>query len=312
MPNMSPAASAIPVIDLDGSFSPSLERRQHVAREIGFACRDIGFFYVRNHGVPEDAIQAVQDISRRFFDLPANIKMKLIGANGFGYDPPQKQALEAGTPPDLKESFIMSVEPQKTARDVLWPADLPEFRQRLEIYQAHLQKLGQHLMRCIALSLGLPEDYFDESCKTPNCAIRILHYPPRPHDARANQIGAGAHTDWGAITMLYQDEVGGLEVRSAEGDWIEATPMPGTFVINLGDLIRRWTNDDYRSTMHRVVHNTTHRHRYSIASFFSPRDDYLVTCLPTCSVEGEAPHYPACTVDEHFQEMMRRSYELTA
>lgn len=304
-------AQVIPVIDLVGSFSPSLDERMKVAREANIACRDIGFFYVRNHGVPDDAIRAAREVARQFFDLPDERKMQLVCGHGFGYDPPGKQALEPGTPPDLKDSFLMVAPPQKRADDVPWPDELPAFRWKLEAYQAHLQTLGQHLMRCIALSLDLPEDYFDEACEAPNCAIPVLHYPPRPPGALSNQIGAGAHTDWGAITMLHQDEIGGLEVLNADGEWIEATPIEGTFVINLGDLIRRWTNDRYRSTTHRVVHNAADRPRFSMSAFFSPRDDYPVRCLPTCREEGEAPHYPACSVDEHFQEMMRRSYEIT-
>lgn len=299
----------IPVIDLAGSYSSSLAQRAAVAKEIRSACLSHGFFYVRNHGVPMEVIMAVQELSRRFFDLPFETRIQLVGRNGFGYDPPAKQALEPGTPPDLKDSFIMAPEPQKRARDVIWPDDMPEFQQRLELYQRHLQKLGQHLIRCIALSLDLAEDYFDRACASPNCAVRILHYPPHPENARKGQIGAGAHTDWGAITMLYQDDVGGLEIEGDDGKWIQATPVPETFVINLGDLIRRWTNDVYKSTLHRVVRKTSKRHRYSIATFFAPYDDYEVVCLPTCRHDGEESHYPPCTVEEHFLEMMRKSYE---
>jgi len=301
--------SSIPVIDLGPSFSPAVERRKPVAAEIRSACRDTGFFYVGNHGVPESAIAAMFDTSRRFFARPLAAKMPLRGAGGYGYDPPQLQVLDAAAPPDLKEGFMMGVGDNELVRSIKWPAEMPELRQRLEDYDGHMRTLGRHLMRCVALSLELPEGYFDDGFDRPSCSVRLLHYAPRPADALPNQIGAGAHTDWGAITMLYQDDVGGLEVKgAAEDEWIRATPIPGTFVINLGDMIRRWTNDTYRSTLHRVVTGTASRDRYSIATFFNPRDDYRVVCVPTCLAAGETPIYPPCTVGEHIMEMMRKTY----
>ncbi len=300
--------SAIPVIDLEESFSSSLERRKRVAAEVRSACRDIGFFYVRNHGVPETLIAATLETSRRFFAKPAAAKMQLLGAGGFGYDPPQRQVLDAAAPPDLKEGFMMGVTENALARTTKWPADMPELRERLHDYEAHLRELGRHLVRCIALSLDLPEDYFDAGYERASCSVRLLHYAPRPAAAPPNQLGAGAHTDWGAITMLHQDGVGGLEVLGADGEWIAATPIPGTFVINLGDMIRRWTNDRYRSTLHRVVSGTADRHRYSIATFFNPSEDFRVVCVPTCLAADETPIYPPCTVGEHIMEMMRKTY----
>ncbi len=311
-PIPSEPVATIPVIDLGDSFSPSLERRRMVAGAIRSACRETGFFYVSNHGVPADVIQSALEIAETFFARPAEAKMPLLGQGGYGYEPPQMQILDETAPPDLKEGFMMSAGENPIAKCVVWPGDMPEFRARIEIYDAHMRKLGRHIMRSIALSLDLAEDYFDEGFSRSESSVRLLHYAPRPDYAPANQIGAGAHTDWGAITILHQDEIGGLEVRNADGTWIKATPLPGTFVINLGDMIRRWTNDLYSSTMHRVVPPTGNRHRYSIATFFNPYADYEVACVPTCLAEGEPPIYPPCTVGEHIQEMMRRTYEMKA
>ncbi len=305
---MTDHVSSIPVIDLGPSFSPALESRKAVAAEIRAACRDTGFFYVSNHGVPEATIQATLETSRRFFARPLAAKMPLLGAGGYGYDPPQLQVLDAAAPPDLKEGFMMGPAESELARSVKWPADMPELRRQLEEYDARMRRLGRHLVRCIALSLDLAEDYFDDGYDRPSCSVRLLHYAPRPSDALPNQLGAGAHTDWGAITMLVQDDVGGLEVKGADGQWIKATPIPGTFVINLGDMIRRWTNDTYRSTLHRVVTGTASRDRYSIATFFNPRDDYRVVCVPTCLAANAEPIYPPCTVGEHIMDMMRKTY----
>ncbi|MFA5949429.1 MAG: 2OG-Fe(II) oxygenase family protein [Hyphomicrobium sp.] len=300
--------SELPVIDLTDSFSASIDDRKGVANQIRLACRDTGFFYVSNHGVPEATIEATLTVGRRFFAKPAAEKRPLLGTGGYGYDPPQLQVLDAAAPPDLKEGFMMGPPESELARSVKWPADMPEFRGQLQVYTADITTLGRHLMRCLALSLDLNEDYFDDGFDNPGCSVRLLHYGPRPADALPNQIGAGAHTDWGGITILYQDDVGGLEVKSAEDQWIKATPIAGTFVINLGDMIRRWTNDSYRSTLHRVVSNATDKHRYSIATFFNPRDDYRVACVPTCLKEGEQPTYAPCTVGEHIMDMVRKTY----
>jgi isopenicillin N synthase-like dioxygenase len=300
--------SSIPVIDLGPSYSASPEQRKLVADQIRAASRDIGFFYVRNHDVPQDAIDATIAVSKRFFARSMDEKMPLLGEGGYGYDPPQLQALDVGTPPDLKEGFMMGPPESEIAQTVKWPADMPEFRAQLEAYDAHMHRLGRHIMRCIALSLDLSEDYFEDGLDKPASSVRVLHYTPRPPDAPADQIGAGAHTDWGAITILYQDDVGGLEVKGTDGAWIKATPIPGTYVINLGDMIRRWTNDGYLSTVHRVMCAPPGKERYSIATFFNPRDDYRVECVPTCVEPGKEPHYPPCTVGEHILEMVRKTY----
>lgn len=299
----------VPIIDLTETFSDDFEARKRVADKVRLACKDTGFFYVRNHGVPQAAIDGALDVSKRFFAKTAEEKMPLQGEGGYGYDPPQVQVLDPSSPPDLKEGFMTGPPESELARSVKFPPDMPELQGTLKAYEAEVTKLGVRLMRSIALSLDLLEDYFEDGFDRPGCSVRLLHYSPRPTGAPQNQIGAGAHTDWGAITILYQDDVGGLEIMSAESTWVRAVPVPGTYVINLGDMIRRWTNDTYRSTLHRVVANTADAHRYSIATFFNPRDDYRVACVPTCLKEGDAPNYPPCTVGEHIRDMVRKTYE---
>ena len=126
-----------------------------------------------------------------------------------------------------------------------------------------------------------------------------MRYPPQPFDAKDNQIGAGAHTDWGWITLLVQDEHGGLEVETAAGDWVRAEPIPGTIVVNLGDIILRWTNGRYHSSLHRVMNNRSGRNRHSMVLFFNQSHDTMVESLSTCLEPGETPKYPPCTSGEH-------------
>ena len=306
--------SHIPVIDLTDSFSPDIETRRKVAAEIRKAARDTGFFYVSGHGVPDEIIEKTFAVGKTFFDKPLDEKMKVLGpGGGFGYDPAQGQVLDAGTPPDLKEGFMRGVPTHPLAPKVTYPEDMPEMEEITREYLDQMIALGRRIFHCIALSLDLPEDYFDDGLDLPIAQTRLLKYTPKPADAPDNQLGAGAHTDWGALTFLYQDDVGGLEIKDPEGNWIPATPVPGTFVVNLGDLIRRWTNDQYRSTLHRVVNRKDQeRDRYSIATFFDARYDYPVSCVPTCLPESGEPLYNPCTVGEHILMKMEESYSVAS
>ncbi len=173
-------------------------------------------------------------------------------------------------------------------------------------YHRTMLDLATRLMSGLALSLGLAEDAFAEFCRAPVAILRLLHYPPQPPAAPGR--GAGAHTDFGALTILLQDDVGGLEVYDqAAGAWTPAPPVPGAFVVNLGDLTARWTNDRYRSTPHRVV-NRSGRRRYSVPFFLSGAPTYEVACLDVCLKPGEAPKYPPITAGAYLQERYRQTY----
>lgn len=312
---------SLPVIDISGALSGDGARRRVVAGEVRMACRDTGFFYLAGHGVPDALTRGQLDAARRFFALPQAEKDALDhhrSAAMRGYERMQGQTLDVGSPPDLKESFMIGADPgpdHPFIRDKVpqygpnqWPPDMPGFRDQTLAYADEMVRLGRGLMRLLALSLDLEETFFEPGLGTPMYAVRMLHYPPHPEQARPNQLGAGTHTDWGAITILLQDDVGGLEVRNAAGDWLAATPMPGAFVINLGDMVRRWTNDLYQSTPHRVLNNHSGRDRYSVATFFNPEYHTRVECVPSCRpAEGEPRHAP-CTVGEHIDEMFRRTY----
>ncbi|MFC3001371.1 isopenicillin N synthase family dioxygenase [Falsiroseomonas tokyonensis] len=304
------AMTSIPVIDIGGLASAEPASRKDVAWQIHKACRDTGFFYAANHGIPQRLLDGQFAAARAFFARPLAEKMAVHfrpGAHNRGYEAMQRQRLDEGSPPDLKESFMFAGEAPDGPRN-LWPEGMAEFRAQMESYHTAVTSLADRLMRAFALSLDLSESYFCDGFEGVKPSIRLLHYPPQPKDAAFNQLGAGAHTDWGALTLLLQDDAGGLEVCNADGQWISATPIPGTFIVNLGDMVRRWTNDMYQSTPHRVVNAASGRDRYSCAAFYSPRRDYVVRCVPTCLPEAGPPHYAPCTTGEHMDEMVRRTY----
>lgn len=311
----------LPVVDVSGLSSSNVEDRRSVGRSLREACLDKGFFYCAGHGIPAGLIDAVFEETKRFFDLPIEAKERVDKANSFcnrGYEPLGGQTLQAGAKPDRKEGFYIGLElpeddPRVAARKFnhgpnQWPQDLPGFRPTMRAYHSAMLDLADRLMRGLALSLDLDEDHFAGFGRDPLAILRLLHYPPQAPKAATDELGAGAHTDFGGLTLLLQDEVGGLQVFDNKGqDWIAATPIPGTFVINLGDMIARWTNDRYRSTLHRVV-NASGRERYTVPFFFTGNPDYEVSCIPTCLAAGERPKYAPIKVEDHLQAMYRKTY----
>jgi isopenicillin N synthase-like dioxygenase len=310
-----PTTSSVPVVDLGPSFSGRERDRSAVADEIHKACRDTGFFYIANHAVAPDLIARACEASREFFALPEGEKRALTMIKGEprGYEHAEFQVLDDGSPADLKESFSLAAD--AAAGDLTlnatanqWPQALPGFRQTMLAYHGVLSTLAAHVASLIATSLDMPADFFVEGYRRANPTLRLLRYPPQPAGAAFNQLGAGAHTDWGGITLLHQDDAGGLEVQTAEGTWLRAEPIADTFIVNLGDLMQRWTNDLYHSTLHRVMNNRAKRDRYSMAFFYSPSFHTRVACLPTCVQAGEQPHYEPCTAGEHIHQRRLTTY----
>lgn len=311
------AAKFIPVIDLTGSFSEDFADKKAVAWEIHKACRETGFFYIKNHGIPEGMIQAQLECARQFFSLPQEDKIKLNVAHSpsmRGYEPMAIQALDDGSRPDFKEGFMAGIDGLQayTTNGEFnslnqWPNSNPEIRVQVEAYIQAMTGLGKHLLGMLALSLELPENYFAEGVERPMITNRLLHYPPQPRVGDGNQIGAGAHTDWGMITMLLQDDVGGLEVRNADGEWIRAPHIPNTFIINLGDMVPVLTRGIYRSNMHRVLNLNPELHRYSVPTFFDPSYHYRIK--PLAHFEGAQEFsQEERTVGEHIAKMYAKTY----
>lgn len=311
----------IPIISISGLFSSLLEDRLNVAMQMKQACEDKGFFYIADHGVSKNLQHEVFEQSRQFFDLPIDEKEKIHKKNSIanrGYEPLKNQTLEAGTPADLKEGFYAGREYALDSKEVIarrfnhgpnqWPSQLPEFQLKMQAYLAELEVLAKYLMRGLALSLALDEYYFDDFCQDSLVTLRLLHYPPQPANPEPNEKGCGAHTDFGALTLLLQDQQGGLQVWDKHTEsWIDAPPIEETYVINLGDLIARWTNNRYKSTLHRVI-NQSGKQRYSIPFFFGGHPDYQVACIETCKAPNEPALFEPITVEQHHIEMYRRTY----
>ncbi|HEY0269551.1 MAG TPA: 2-oxoglutarate and iron-dependent oxygenase domain-containing protein [Sphingomonas sp.] len=314
------AADHIPLIDLAGSFDDA-EVRRRVAWDIHRACRETGFFYVTGHGVPQALMDAQITETRRFFAQDDAAKRAVaveLSPCRRGYEGIGRQMLDAGSPADLKESFMLARDlaadhplvragvPMQGANQ--WPAGLPGFRDRMLAYQAEMIRLGRHLMGCLALSVDLDADWFADGLADPQCGIRLLRYPPQPAETDFNRLGAGAHSDWGSITILLQDDMAGLEVRNADGEWILATPVAGSFVINLGQMMERFTAGVYRANLHRVRNNSGDRPRHSVATFFELEPRYRMARAPTCPADDAfAPDSPL-TIAEHLEQMARASY----
>jgi len=284
----------IPVVDL---------RSPDAARQIDAALGGEGFLAISGHGVDPAVVAAAFDAGHRFFALPEDSKRQWHIDRWplrRGFDPIGWQALDPTQPPDLKESFYLGEEHIGPNQ---WPA-LEGFRAAMEIYSAAMQQLARRMMGLFEQALNLAPGFFDAWMRHPTCTTRLLHYPPNPGAVLPGQIGCGAHTDWGALTLLAQDDAGGLQVQRANGSWIDVTPVPGTFVVNAGDMTQRFTNDRWRSTMHRVVQG---RERWSIAYFFDLDAEASVAPLACCTSADNPPRYGALTAGEHLEAMYKKT-----
>jgi isopenicillin N synthase-like dioxygenase len=291
----------LPIIDLGSSREGDGVSLTRIAEKIGAACRDVGFFYVVNHGVAPELIARTFAQSHDFFALPVADKRELaietIGGNR-GYSGLLHEALDPARGPDMKEAFNVGLDLAADDPELLagkpfrslnaWPG-VPGFRETLLSYYDACAGLGARLHRAFASDLSLSRDFFDGKFDRPMATLRLLHYPAPPAGSDP-QTGAGAHTDYGNLTLLATDDVGGLEVRTRAGQWIEAPVVPGAFIVNIGDCLMRWTNDVYVSTPHRVV-NRSARERYSIAFFYDPNPDAMVETIPSCVGKGEVGRY---------------------
>jgi len=309
---------AIPVIDISAARGPAEETAiAEVGGALLRASQEIGFFYIAGHGVPQELIDRAMTAAQTFFARPLAEKQRVaVNARHRGFLQAGGATMRDDVKPDLKESFNWAFEVTEDSplmrddRPLIgpnnWPDDMPELQAALYAYYTAMIACGRDLMRAFALALDLPADFFADKFDCPMARGSAIYYPPQPPELGEAQFGVGPHTDYGCLTLLWQDATGGLQVQARDGAWVMAHPIPGTFVCNVGDLLARWSNDRFVSTPHRVV-NTSGRERFSLPVFFDPNPETVIDpadLLPA----GETPHYPAISAGSHVEARFNAAF----
>jgi len=298
---------SIPLIDVGPAFRDEPGARDRVAAEVRRACERIGFFYLAGHGVPQALVDVAFAASREFHAIPLPDKLALkINENNIGYLPVNQSMQRASTVhkatrPNYNESFFISHDRCADHPDVAagrplrgrnqWPAGHDTMRAAMVRYFKTMEALGERLLPLLSRALDMPAGHFAPFfANEAHINLRFLHYPPQETDDE-EQFGQGPHTDNSFITMLAREDVPGLAVRLPSGEWLAPPVIPGTFLVNLGNIMKRWSNDRFLSTPHGVL-NDSGTDRYSIAFFYSPNTEAVIDCLPTCVSAAEPARYP--------------------
>ncbi|HEY9852311.1 MAG TPA: 2OG-Fe(II) oxygenase family protein [Leptolyngbyaceae cyanobacterium] len=314
----------IPIIEFDRFSKGNTESQNIVADQIYDACHKIGFMYLKSNKISSTLIAQVFGQSQLFFNLPLPIKNRLSWSDEFsnrGYVAVEREKLNIHRPGDLKEAFNIGKEvdrnqltTQKEQANLIlnqWPTELTGFRETmLEFYQA-CSEFVQTLCQAFALALKLPDNFFTSNHNQQEHTLRLLHYPPLKESSKPGQIRAGEHSDYGSFTLLFQDEVGGLEVCTVNEEWVAAPSIPGTIVVNTGDLMQRWTNHVFCSTKHRVIIPNDDRinlSRYSIAFFCHPNNDTQISCIESCQDINHPPLYSPISAGDYLISRLQASY----
>ncbi|AQZ32399.1 2OG-Fe(II) oxygenase [Pseudomonas sp. LPH1] len=311
--------NSLPIIDIAPLYADDAIAWPAVAERIDRACRDWGFFYIVGHPISAERIDALLSVAKTFFALPAKEKLRIDitqTAHHRGYGAIATEQLDPSKPSDLKETFDMGFHMPADHPEVLAGKplrgpnrhpDMPGWAELMEQHYADMQDLAKTLLRAMAMALDIEHDFFDVRFHEPISVLRMIHYPPRHTATSSDQQGAGAHTDYGCITLLYQDDAGGLQVRARDGKWIDAPPIAGSFVVNIGDMMARWSNDRYTSTPHRVI-SPLGVDRYSMPFFAEPHPDTLIDCLPNCSSADNPAKYSPVTSAEYLLSRFADTY----
>ncbi|KIM69940.1 hypothetical protein SCLCIDRAFT_1207190 [Scleroderma citrinum Foug A] len=320
------AFDSIPVIDIGDTFTP--ERKAALAHEIRNACMNVGFFYVTGHGIPQETIDNLLAVMEVYFSLPLETKMKLFhrefGSSCRGYAPLLDSNVDPANRGDLHEAFAAGLEEllpkendEKGANDSgmaganVWPSEPAGFREACLNYCHAATGVGKLLFRLFALALDLPETYFEDKSKNSATVMRTIHYPPQTGPISDDIVGVGAHSDAQCFTMLWQQPgIQALQVLNSKKQWIDATPIPGTLVINIGDQLARWTNDIFRSTVHRATSNTGVP-RYSVPLFFGTDYHVPIEAIPSCVSADRPPKYESITAGDYLHKRLQEAYGST-
>ena len=318
------AVDEIPVIDLGPYLAGEPGAIDAVGRQLFKACTEVGFYFLKNHGIAQSTIDHVFAESERFHALPEHEKNKLtldknkIGYFGAGTSITRHSELGKGAKPNLYSAFCMRSELAANDPDVLagtpfrglnqWPADLPGFRENLLAYNRALEQLARQMLPLLAQALSLPQDFFDQAFRKPLLNMQLNYYAHQA-DFDGSQYGLAPHTDRAFMTILCQAAVPGLEIGTTDGRWVVAPVLPGHLLVNTGDMLRRWTNDRFLSTPHRVI-NVSNAERHSIPFFFSPDLDTVIECMPSCCSTEHPAKYPPITHAAFYEWFIKQNYAL--
>jgi isopenicillin N synthase-like dioxygenase len=312
----------IPGLDLGPYLAGEPGAIDTLAQQLRHTCENVGFFYIENHGISQALIDRTFAASKRIHAAPVEVKREIeLNAQNIGYmfvneSIQGASKVEKAKKPNYNESFFCMRDRTPDDPDVIankpykglnqWPRNLPGFREDTLAYMYAVEALGMKMLPVVARSLDLPLDFFSDYFNPANLQLRLLHYPIRD-ESEPEQYGAGAHTDAGFLTFLMQRDIGGLQIRRTDGEWFDAPVLPGRFLINTGDIFRRWTNDRYLSTPHRVM-NVSGTDRYSIAFFFGPDLDRRLSCLPTCQSPDNPAKYEPISYGEYKTAFVGANY----
>src|SRR5580704_15275069 len=303
------ATGRIPVLDIGPYLGGDPGAMAPLARAIARTCEDTGFLVVASHGIAPELVENVFAEAARFFALDEAVKLAYkVGQYNIGYLPFGGQVVRhspvnRNTKPNFSESFYVTRDRAPDHPDIVndkpliglnrWPDGMPEFRAAMVAYYVAMEAMTRRMVPAVAAALDLPPDYFADAFAEPHCTVRLIHYPPHanPED---NEFGFAPHTDNNFITFLAQSKLPGLEARTAEGEWIRPPAVPGTFVVNTGAMLARYSNDRFKATPHRVI-NRNDRSRYAIPFFLGPNHESLVAAVPTCTGPDNPPKYEPIT-----------------
>jgi len=316
----------VPIIDLEPFRIGSEENKQQVAEAVDKACRDIGFLVIKGHGISTKLLSETRQVSQDFFDLPLSEKKKVSRPSmdvARGYIGIDEESLARSRDPnatgsDLNESFMIgpvNIPDPKYAKNAgkhfspnIWPKEPSNLKKIWVNYYQEMGNLASLLMRVFAMALKLPENHFDTLIDKHISRLRVRNYPQQLHTPIPGQIRAGAHSDYGSLTILAtEDKLGGLQVCNAEGEWVDVPIIPDCFIINIGDLLARWTNDTWVSTLHRVVNPPSNSgpetRRQSLVFFHNPNFDAMISNL----IPNTVSKYPTTTSGEHLLSLYTKT-----
>jgi len=314
--------AAVPVVDISALCevaTPTQQALEQVAKEIHHAATELGFFYVRGHAIDPLVIARAMHATQAFFSQSVEVKETvLVNKQQRGWMPAGMAKLEGSATHDLKEVFFYGTEIAADDADLAagvplvamnqWPDEtMREFRQCILDYQTALCEIGQRVLSAIAVGFGESPDAFETHYQKPLARGQLVYYPPsQASDERDQRFGVAPHTDFGVLTLLLQDDAGGLQVKTRSGQWIEAPPIADTLVCNTGDLLQRWTNDRFLSTVHRVI-NRSGRKRFSMPLFYDPAANAVIDPQLLGVSQADAKHQPITTGD-HIQMRNQRNF----